>query len=259
MIKQIYQKVHTFFRKGRDAAKKQFLQDLGYVIRPEAESVIRFQDNTNESSSDDEPFAALSDVEMAYPRSQNDKRNDYENERLYAELLSKHIYMQADVTCSVLVKGKHGREEKKRVNKEVNIFKCALNFCVTLLHIPNQASFWRVSVHSLRLVYIMAPACRRLLVQYEEIRVKRAQRVGGVDVDLHTLDLYKTWASFVPGGPVADRIVRDGTLVMTEEDFEVLCEQTRRNAYESLRDNVDDDNDDVLQQDPLEGAELRML
>jgi hypothetical protein len=171
---------------------------------------------------------------MAYPRSLNDIRNDEENERLYAELLSKHIYMQADVTYSVLVKGKHGREEKKRVNKEVNIFKCALN-------------------------YIMAPACRRLLVQYEEIRVKRAQRVGGVDVDLHTLDLYKTWASFVPGGPVADRIVRDGTLVMTEEDFEVLCEQTRRNAYESLRDNVDDDNDDVLQQDPLEGAELRML
>jgi hypothetical protein len=40
---------------------------------------------------------------------------------------------------------------------------------------------------------------------------------------LQASDLYKTCASFVPGGPVADRIVCDGTLVMTEEDFEVLC------------------------------------
>jgi hypothetical protein len=77
-----------------------------------------------------------------------------------------------------MVKENHGREEKKRVSKEVSILKCALNFCVTLMHIPNQASFWRVSLHSLRLVYIVALACWRLPVQYEEIRVKRAQRVG---------------------------------------------------------------------------------
>ena len=259
ILKHIYQKIHTFFRKGRDAAKKQFLQDLGYVIRPEAEAVVSFLDITDDVSSDGVPFAALSNVEMAYPRSLNDIRNDDENERLYAELLTTHLYLQADVTYSVLVRGKHGREEKKRVNKEVNILKCALNFCVTLMHIPNQASFWRVSVHSLRLVYVVALAFRRLLVQYEEIRVKRAQRVGGVDLGLQTSDLYKSWASFVPGGPVADRIVRDGTLVMTEEAFEVLREQSRRDVYENHRANEDDDDGDVLEEDPLEGAELRML
>jgi hypothetical protein len=196
---------------------------------------------------------------MAYPRSLNGIRNDDENERLYAELLSTHLYLQAVVTYSVLVTGKHGREEKKRVSKEVSILKCALNFCVPLMHIPNQASFWRVSVHSLRLVYIVALACRRLFVQYKEIPVKRAQRVGGVDHSLQTSDLYRKWAGFVPGGPVADRIVRDGTLVMTEEPFEVLCEQNRRDVNESIRDNEDEDYGDILGQDPLEGAELQML
>jgi hypothetical protein len=152
VLKHIYQMIHIFFRKGRDAAKKQFLKENGYVVRPEVEAVGSFRDTTGELSSDGVPFDTLSNVEMAYRRSLNDDRNDEENERLYAELLCTHPYMQSDVTYSVLVKGNHGREEKKRVNKVVNIFKCALNLCVTLLHIPNQASFWRVSVHSLRLV-----------------------------------------------------------------------------------------------------------
>jgi hypothetical protein len=63
----------------------------------------------------------------------------------------------------------------------------------------------------------------------------------------------------VPGGHVADIIVRDGTLVMTEEAFEVLCEQNRKDVTENIRDNENDYDGDVLEQDPLEGAELRML
>jgi hypothetical protein len=257
ILKHIYHNVHAFFRKGRDAAKRQFLKDLGYLIRPEAEAVVSFEDTTDDASSDGMPFTTLSNLEMAYPRSLADVRNDDENERLYEELVSSHLYLQAVVTYSVLVKGKQGREEKKRMNKEVNILKCALNFCVTLMHIPSQASFWRVSVHSLRLVYTVALAFRRLLVQYEEVRVKRAQRVGGLDLGRQTSDLYKTWASFVPGGPVADKSVRDGILVMTEEAFAVVCEQNLRDVHESLRDDVDDDG--VFEDDPLEGAELRML
>jgi hypothetical protein len=87
---------------------------------------------------------------MAYPRSLADVRNDDENERLYEELVSSHLYLQAVATYSVLVNGNKGREEKERMNKEVNSLKCALNFCVTLMHIPSQASFWRVSfLHAL--------------------------------------------------------------------------------------------------------------
>jgi hypothetical protein len=167
ILKHIYRMLQKFFRKGRDAAEEQFLQDIGYVIRPEAEAVVSFWDTIGDLSSDGVPFDTLFNVEMSYPRIMNDDRNDEKNERLYAELLSTHPYMQADLTYSLLMKGNHGMEEKKRVNKEMNILKCALNFCVTLLHIPNRASFWRVSMHFLRLVYIVALACRKLLVQYE--------------------------------------------------------------------------------------------
>lgn len=259
ILNHIYRKIHSFFRAGRDAAKKRFLQDIGYVIRPEAEAVVRFQDTIGEVSSDGSPCAALSNVAMTYPRTLSDVQNDDENERLYEELASSHSYLHAVVTYSVLVKGKYGREEKKRVNKEVNILTCALNFCVALLHTPNQDTFWRVSAHSLRLVYVMALAFRTLLVQYEESRVKRGQRAGGPDFGIQTSELNKTWASFVPGGSVADRIVREGLLVMTEEAFAAVCAQNLRDVPESLFDNADDHDDEAVDDDPLEGAELRML
>jgi hypothetical protein len=105
----------------------------------------------------------------------------------------------------------------------------------------------------------VALACRRIHVQYEEFHVKPAQRVGGVDLGLQTSDLYKTWESFETGGPVADIIVRDGTLVMKKEDFEIFCQQNRRNNYKSLSDIENDDDGDVLEQDPLKGAELGIL
>jgi hypothetical protein len=99
------------------------LQDIGYVRWPEAEAVVSFRDATDNLSSDAVPISALSNVAMAYPSTLNGIRNDEKNERLYTKLLSTHVYMQADVTYSVLVKGKHGREEKKRVNKKLNIIK----------------------------------------------------------------------------------------------------------------------------------------
>jgi hypothetical protein len=69
----------------------------------------------------------------------------------------------------------------------------------------------------------------------------------------------KDWAIFVPGSHVADRIVRDVTLVMTEEAFEVLCDQNRKDVTDNIRNNENDDDCDVLEQDHLKGAELRML
>jgi hypothetical protein len=44
---------------------------------------------------------------------------------------------------------------------------------------------------------------------------------------------------------------------MMEEAFAVVCEQNLRDVQEGLRDDVDDD--EVLEDDPFEGAELRML
>jgi hypothetical protein len=112
ILKHIYQMIHTFFRSGRDASRKQFLQYIGYAIRPEEEAVASFRDTTGDLSSDGVPFATLSKVLMAYPRNLNDDRNDEENERLFAEILSTHTYLQADVQFCVLVRGNHGRDEK---------------------------------------------------------------------------------------------------------------------------------------------------
>jgi hypothetical protein len=71
--------------------------------------------------------------------------------------------------------------------------------------------------------------------------------------------MYKTWVISVPGGPVADKNVRDGTTVMTKEAFEILCEQNNRDVIDNTRDNENDADGDVSEQDTLEGAELRMI
>jgi hypothetical protein len=46
---------------------------------------------------------------------------------------------------------------------------------------------------------------------------------------------------------------------MTEEVFAALREKTLRDVYESLRDNVDENDNDVLEHDSLNGVELRLL
>jgi hypothetical protein len=46
---------------------------------------------------------------------------------------------------------------------------------------------------------------------------------------------------------MADVILREGTPVMTEEAFAVLRQKTLRDMYESLRDNVDEDDNEILE------------
>jgi hypothetical protein len=82
--------------------------------------------------------------------------------------------------------------------------------------------------------------------------IKRAQRVDDMKIGLQNLDLYKTCVSFVPGGPMENRIVRDYIKFVTEKTFEILCEQNHRKVYERLRENEDEYNDDVLEQDILD-------
>jgi hypothetical protein len=58
---------------------------------------------------------------------------------------------------------------------------------------------------------------------------------------------------------MADVILREGTQVMTEEAFAALRKKTLGDVYESLRDNVEEDDNDILEHDSLNGVELRML
>jgi hypothetical protein len=58
---------------------------------------------------------------------------------------------------------------------------------------------------------------------------------------------------------MADAILREGTTVMTEEAFAALRQKTLRDVYESIRDNIDKGDNDILEHDSLNGVELQML
>jgi hypothetical protein len=133
------------------------------------------------------------------------------------------------------------------VNKDVDLLRCALHICVTLLHLSH-SQFWRVSVQSLRLVYVVALAIWKLLLHYEE---RQERQIGG-SVSIQT----EIWAPFVCGENVSDKKKREEVLVMTRSEYEELFQRNVSNLNEfASEDGVqeDDETDDALKR-----AELRM-
>jgi hypothetical protein len=71
-----------------------------------------------------------------------DPKDDEKNQSLYEKLMRSGTHLKANVQYSVHVSNLGSR----RVNKDVDLLTCALNICVTLLHLSH-SQFWRVSVH----------------------------------------------------------------------------------------------------------------
>jgi hypothetical protein len=140
------------------------------------------------------------------------------------------------------------------VNKDVYLLTCALNVYVTLLHLSHR-QFWRVSVQSLRLVYAVALAIRKLLVHHEE---RQERHVGGsVSIQAEMLkELGQIWALFVRGENVSDKKGREGVLLMTRSEYEELCQRNVSNLNEVASEDGGQEEDET--DDALEGAELRI-
>jgi hypothetical protein len=58
---------------------------------------------------------------------------------------------------------------------------------------------------------------------------------------------------------MVDKILLEGTLVMTEKAFAALVRKNLKEAHESIRDNIDEDVIDKLEHDSSKGVEPRML
>jgi hypothetical protein len=142
LLKLIYPKVHSFFRNGRDSARKQFFEDVGFILRPMADAFVMLHASENCT----EPVSDLSTISLTYPRILNmrkplDPKDDEENQELYEKLMNSETYLKANVQYSVQVSTLGTR----RVNKDADLLTCALNIYVTLLHLSH-SQFWRISV-----------------------------------------------------------------------------------------------------------------
>jgi hypothetical protein len=251
LLKIIYPKIHSFFRNGRDSARKQFFKDIGFILRPAADASVMVHAWEGGTESVNE----ISKVALTYPRVFNmqqpqDPKDDEENQLLYEKLMRSETHLKANVQYSVHVSNLGSR----RVNKDVDLLTCALNICVTLLHLSH-SQFWRVSVHSLRLVYVVALAIRKLLVHYEERQERQA--VGGVNIQGEKLkELEQIWAPFVCGENVSDKKEKEGVLLMTRSEYDELCQRNNSNLNEVASEDGGQEDESI--DDTLEGAEFRM-
>jgi hypothetical protein len=110
-------------------------------------------------------------------------------------------------------------------------------------------------MHSLRLVYVVALAIRKLLVHYEERQERQA--VGGVNIQGEKLkDLEQIWAPFVCGENVSDKKEKEGLLLMTRSEYDELCQRNNSNLNEVSSEDGGQEDESI--DDTLEGAEFRM-
>jgi hypothetical protein len=217
LIKALYPKIHTFLRTARDQARKVFVKQLGYVFRPEAEASIMF---LPEEISTSQEIADIHEIPQTYPRSSSETADDAENLRMFENIGTSSQDMHVRFEYSVSVIDKTGNRDQKRVRKCVNIFACALNFCIGFTQCSNPSHFFRISKESLRMVYVIALAFRSMLVQYQDLRESCSRRGDTLECQKEMRALHKTWENIMPGDVVTDRILRDGILWMTPLQYE---------------------------------------
>jgi hypothetical protein len=246
LVKAIYPKIHAFLRTGRDQARKLFLQQLGYVFRPEAEATINFETDETGGFQD---IASIQEIPQTFPRSSSEPADDAENQRMFQNIVASYNDLLVIIEYSVSVIAKTGDNTRRRVRKEINILACALNFCVCYTQCSSTSNFFRVSTETLRMVYVIALAFRGMLVQYQDARESCSRRGNTSECQKEMRALLKNWESYMPGDVVTDRILHDGILWMTPLQYEAhlpALEETRARNTDGTGDGILDVSDEEL-------------
>ena len=145
LVKTIYQKIHGFFRSGRDQAKRLFFQQIGFITCDETQAKVEIEGNCT--------LDTIMDVDRTHPLSaackspNDDEKNAVQIENFECERKEMHIRIEYKVSVTV------GDEVESRILvRKISIFNCALNFCIAFTQSPNAAKFLRSSPDSLRMV-----------------------------------------------------------------------------------------------------------
>jgi hypothetical protein len=155
LVKTIYQKIHGFFRTGRDQAKQLFFQQIWFITCDETRLKVEIENSST--------LSVITDVDQTHPLSAASKSPDDEEKN--AVLISnfererKEMHITIEYNVSVTVEDK---VEAMCLVRKIRIFNCALNFCIALPQSTNAANVFRSSPDSLRMVYLVAVAFRNL-------------------------------------------------------------------------------------------------
>jgi hypothetical protein len=211
LVKAIYQKIHSFFRTGRDQGKRLLFQQIGFITCDETQVKVEIENSST--------LSVITDVDQTHPLTAASKSPDDDEKN--AVLISnferdrKEMHITIEYNVSVTVEDK---VETKCLVRKISIFNCALNFCIALTQSPNAAKFFRSSPDSLRMVYLVSVAFRNLVVEYEELRQVRRESEFGKKWE----ELISRWSLLLPGNAVRSRILRDGIISMNYAKYQEL-------------------------------------
>jgi hypothetical protein len=103
----------------------------------------------------------------------------------------------------------------RTLRRRISVLFCSLNCCIAFTKSPSSAKFLRTIPHALRMVYTVAVAFRRLLVQFAEIYPIRMDDAFKTDWE----KLVLRWNTFMPGPNGGKKLEHDELPSMDSEKF----------------------------------------
>lgn len=234
VLKSIYQKIHAFFRTGRDQAKRMFFQQLGFISCDETHAHVEFMKHS--------ALGNISEIEQTYPLPSTAKSpgDDEKNTALASKLQETRKEMLVRIEFNVNVQF-GDRTESKIMVRRISLFSCALNFCIAFTQSANAAKLLRSSPDALRMVYIIALAFRNLIMQFKELRHVRDEPEFKKLWD----QSLTRWTQIMPGVSVREKILRDCILSMTSEKYSELNMDAERDHGAGHSSSDDEEGDNV--------------
>jgi len=258
VLKAVFAKVSDQFNRGRDAARRTLLMQLGYILRDpttEPASEVTWISRNAPVLDDIMDVPSLHPLEGALFSEQDTATN----RDIYAKFVASRLEMVFKVTYYVTVKREPGdpppnpnEPKEKPLTTSVGLLDCALNTCVALLRYQVGEEVFLSSPNALRMVYVIALGFRSIVQKYEEY-------VSMSESDRPPWDQFEMlWSMLVPGKVVREKLLQEGTLHMDRGKYQALLDQNSPErdipSYSSGNEESDDDEED----DDLDGVVLRI-
>ena len=256
VLKLVFGKVSDLFNRARDAARKAFVQQLGYILQEHANGR---KSRVSWTSQDAVVLKYIEQVPQLEPFQGCVTPEKTElNRRAYKELVATRPEMAFKVTYHVTVQPDPedvlGEEEVRPVTTSISLLDCALNVYAAFVRCSDADELFRSTPDALRIVYVIALGFRSIVQTYQEdyCDLNHANRPAWADVQVH-------WDILLPGKAVMEKILQEGILRMKQSDYETITDQeaiassipSRSSGNdESGRaieaDDEDDDLDDIV-------------
>jgi hypothetical protein len=213
VIKDVRERLTTFLNKSRDAGRRRFVEDLGFIVpdadelcnvRNEGVKVIEQVKDISEEQPEERDISLVPETHIYTNQPNSGQTCDATNDTLYGNVvdLGQRSGMQFTARYTVLVEDLPELEQSRELQRVIDLVEVSLNFCIAYFQSRDRYHFFCSSTHSLRLVYLVALCFRSLL---------------NGDGDIHG-----TLLCLLPGKNVYTSIVEAGVTKMKLEKYNKL-------------------------------------